>query len=108
RIGFSDQAVPDFSPSARVELANGDRFAADIEALEGGQFAVHSPLMGRVMVDRSVLEAVHLGVARELPVYIGPDNVEQWESQNNGDGDWRFEDGNFVVEGNGKIAREFE
>ncbi len=101
RVEFSAPEAPPELPTTRIELANGDLLPAAIESLDGPTLVAISPIAGRLEIAREVVKSLHLGIYPERFIYRGSGGLSGWTRHA---GDWTFEDGRFVVEGQGRIS----
>lgn len=98
KVAFTSQQAPTETPSALVELANGDLLPLDIESLDETKLVAVSPDAGRLEIPREALYSLQMGVETRKVVYSGPRNLEEWA----GDKDfknWTFENRSLVANG---------
>lgn len=103
KVAFTSKEAPTDTPSALVELANGDLLPLDIESLDENKLVAVSPDAGRLEIPREALSSLQVGVERRKVVYSGPRNLEEWA----GDKDfknWTFENRSLVANGPAQAA----
>jgi hypothetical protein len=105
KVEFSSKRVTKDPPVAVIELANGDLLPADIEALDERDLTVTSPEAGRLVIPRSALRSMQLGIQRRKVVYAGPRNLEEWTA--GGDvKNWVFEHNGLVANGPASASKK--
>ena len=103
RVEFTSKEESGKSPSALVELANGDLLPLEIEGLDDSRLVAVSPDAGRLEIPREALSSLQMGVETRKVVYSGPRNLEEWA----GDKDfknWTFENRSLVANGPAQAA----
>lgn len=108
KVVFSPpQESPD-TPGAIAELVNGDLLPVTIEGLDGDDLTVMTMDAGRLVIPRTALKSVQLGVHKRKTVYSGPKNIEEWTGDAEGSRNWRFENNALVSSGPAYAAKDFE
>jgi hypothetical protein len=89
---------------AMVELANRDRFPADLLAIDADSVTLGTGFAGEIRIPRSQVTTIQLGVRPLTTVFAGPDGAGGWTIRNG----WRFDSRRFTTEERGSVAREFD
>lgn len=103
RVDFTSSAKVEDNHDAMVFLANGDRFTADLKAIDADTVTVFTTFAGEIRVSRAAVKTVQLGVRQRKLIYTGPD-ADSWTVK----GGWRYDDESFVAENSGTISRKFD
>lgn len=74
---------------ARVELTNGDLYRGRIVRMDTENLVIESPLTGKVTFRSDMIQSLR-PVAGSNAIYSGPNSLEEWEQNNNGDQKWEF------------------
>lgn len=104
RVDFSSSAEVEDKHDAMVFLANGDRFTADLKAIDAEAVTVLTTFAGEIRVPRAAVRTVQLGVRKRKLIYEGPQDDAGWTVK----GGWRYDDESFVADNGGTIARTFD
>ena len=107
RVTFSAQGAAAKSPSALVELANGDLLPAAIEALDDAKLTILSPQAGRLEIPRTALKSLQLGIRQRNVVYAGPRNLNEWTGDDGEGKNWLFERASLIANGPATASRNF-
>jgi hypothetical protein len=96
------------APGAIVELANGDRLPASVEALDGRTLTATSPHAGRVSIPRAALSSLQLGVREHKLVYSGPKNLDEWQGLDGPLKNLSIDGGALVANGQASAVRDID
>jgi len=108
KVVFSPpQESPD-TPGAVAELVNGDLLPVSIEGLDDKSLTVTTMDAGRLVIPRTALKSVQLGVHKRKLVYSGPKNIDEWAGDAEGSRNWRFENNALVANGPAYAARDID
>ncbi len=108
KVVFSPpQDSPD-APGAIAELVNGDLLPVTIEGLDDKSLTVTTMDAGRLVIPRTALKSVQLGVHKRKMVYSGPRNIEEWKGDAEGSRNWHFENNGLVASGPAYAAKDFD
>lgn len=95
------------TPSAVVELINGDLLPVKIEGLDDKGISVMTMDAGRLVIPRGVVKSLQLGVHSRKVVYSGPKSIDEWTNDGEGEKNWRFENNALVANGPASVAKNF-
>lgn len=98
-IGFSLGNATEATPSALVELANGDLLPASIESLDDRILTVKSPTSGRLEIPRNNLSSLQLGIQQHNQLYAGPRGLEEWMAGDANAKNWSFTNNRLIASG---------
>jgi hypothetical protein len=108
RIKQVQFAMPKTAPAdeqdAMLTLANGDRFACDLVAVDEDSVKVRTGFAGELDIPRAQVGTVQLGMRPRKVIYRGPYKADDWTIRNG----WRFDGNLFVSDSNGTVSRRFE
>ncbi len=108
KVVFSPpQDSPDM-PGAVAELVNGDLLPVTIEGLDDKSLTVRTMDAGRLVIPRTALKSLQLGVHKRRLVYSGPKNIDEWTGDAEGSRNWRFENNGLVANGPAHAAKDFD
>jgi hypothetical protein len=104
RADFTSQEPARDQHDAMLFLANGDRFSADLKAIDADMVTVLTSFAGEIRVPRGSVRTIQLGVRPQRMIYEGPRTDSGWTTK----GGWRYDDESFVAANSGTIARNFD
>jgi hypothetical protein len=90
KVEFSAPAPTISPPGTRVELVNGDLLPVTIECLDAKNLTVLTADAGRLLIPRSALKSMQLGVHSQNVIYRGPKNLEEWNRDLDSSKAWSF------------------
>jgi len=99
QIDFSAKGAGPPPPAAVVEMINGDRLPATLEALDDRQLTVVSPEAGRLEIPRAAVKSLRFGVRSHQAVYAGPRALDEWTHGEGEAKNWVFEHGSLIASG---------
>jgi len=108
KVAFGNENESEDLPSCRVELNNGDILPVEIESLDDKQLAVMSPVAGRLLIPRSALKSVIMGIHPNKVVYPRGGSFEDMKPEGPQGDNWSFDEGAWSVEGQGRLVRKLE
>lgn len=108
KVVFSPPQESPETPAAVTELINGDLLPVTIEGLDDRNLTVTTMDAGRLVIPRTVLKSVQLGVHKRKTVYSGPKNIEEWSGDAEGSRNWRFENNALVANGPAYATKDVE
>lgn len=103
-------ATPDSRPPATtlLELVNGDTLPVTVEKMDATDLHVTTPDAGSMVISRSILRSMQLGVRGRKSIYLGPRNQQEWSRGAGGANQWSFSNGALVANGPAYASRDFE
>jgi hypothetical protein len=99
KVEFSMSKSAPATPSALIELTNGDLLPATIESLDDLILTAKSPAAGRLEIPRNSLNSLQLGIRQRKPVYAGPSGLEEWMNGPSDAKNWTFSNNSLVARG---------
>ncbi len=108
KVEFSPPPQTPETPGAVVELTNGDLLPAVINELDDANLTVTTPDAGRLVLPRTVLKSVQLGIHKRKVIYGGPKGSEEWAGDSEGARTWRFENNALVANGPAYVTKHFD
>jgi hypothetical protein len=99
KVEFSMSNSAPATPSALIELTNGDLLPATIESLDDRILIAKSPAAGRLDIPRNSLSSLQLGIRQRNLVYAGPRGLEEWMDGEADAKNWTFTNNSLVVTG---------
>lgn len=105
KIHFSGNSASQPPPTAMVELVNGDRLPANIEALDDKQLTVVSPAAGRLVIPRAAVKSLQLGIRCHTAVYSGPHDLDEWTHGQDDAKNWIFERNGLIATGQAAASK---
>ena len=105
-VTFNNGAAAAQAPSSVIELTNGDRLPAEIEALDDTKLTIFSPEAGRLEIPREAVASMQLGVERRKVIYAGPKNLDEWTGLNGALKNWTFDRGSLIASGSADAVRK--
>jgi len=108
KVEFSPPESATNPPGTLVELANGDLLPATLESLDDKNLTVVTQDAGRLMIPRSALKSMQLGMHKRKVIYAGPKNPEEWTSDADGSKGWHFDNDALTANGPAYAARKFD
>jgi len=107
-VDFGMENNPGQVPDQRIRLINGDVLPASIEYLDDNTLRAKSPYLGNIDIPRSVVDSVQLGIAPQKLVFGESEDFEGWQRGSRDSRDWKIENGNLSVSGQGEISRKID
>lgn len=96
--------------TATLRLVNGDELQGVIQQLTAQQVTITSPIAGRLVIPRAVIEMIVPLTARGAPRYVGPTGLEGWTlgkiTTVPNPGEWQYADGAFSATRPAAIGRD--
>ncbi|MEO7100668.1 MAG: hypothetical protein ABI162_15005 [Luteolibacter sp.] len=108
KVEFSPPQQSPETPGALVELLNGDLLPATINELDEKNLTVTTLDAGRLVLPRTALKSVQLGIHKRKITYAGPKSLEEWTSDLEGARNWRFENNALVANGPAYATKFFD
>lgn len=108
KVTFSESPEPGKIPSSRIELVNGDILPVEIESLDDQQLQVVSPMAGKLVVPRTALKSMMLGIRPNRVIYAGPKAANDLKPEGPHGDNWSFEDGVLSLQGSGRLTKKLE
>ncbi|RYD31992.1 MAG: hypothetical protein EOP85_22195, partial [Verrucomicrobiaceae bacterium] len=94
--------------TALVELVNGDLLPATVESMDGGNLTVSVAGSGSMVLPRSSLRSLQLGVRSRKVIYSGPRSLDEWTRSGETDQNWTFVNKGLVANGPARASRKLE
>ena len=104
RADFTTSETAKDKHDAMLFLANGDRFSADLKAIDADMITILTSFAGEIRVPRGTVRTIQLGVRPQMLIYDGPTSDSGWTTK----GGWRYDDERFIAVNSGTIARNFD
>jgi hypothetical protein len=104
RIVFGTGAKLTDEHDSLVALTNGDQFPCDLQSIDATQIKVDTGFAGALVIPRTAVRMLQLGVRPRKVIYDGPQNADGWDVK----AGWKAVTGSFVTESNGLITRKFD
>ncbi|MDF3129402.1 hypothetical protein P0Y35_09365 [Kiritimatiellaeota bacterium B1221] len=95
--------VDDLMSLARIELTNGDQYRGRIIRMDTETLVIESPLTGKVNLRAEMIHAIR-PIAGSNAIYSGPNSMEEWEQNNNGNGQWELKNNAMYSNNHNQIA----
>ncbi|MBX3742867.1 MAG: hypothetical protein KF712_17920 [Akkermansiaceae bacterium] len=108
KVAFGNDNESGDPPSCRVELNNGDVLPVEIESLDDRQLAVMSPMAGRLLIPRSALKSLVMGIHPNKVIYPRGGSFEDMKPEGPQGDNWNFDEGAWSVQGQGRLVRKLE
>ncbi|WAC18485.1 hypothetical protein OVA24_14715 [Luteolibacter sp. SL250] len=108
KVAFGTENENEDPPSCRVELNNGDILPVEIESLDDRQLAVMSPVAGRLLIPRSSLKSLMMGIHPNKVIYPRGGSFEDMKPEGPQGDNWSFDEGAWSVQGQGRLVRKLE
>ncbi len=107
-VNFRAPEVVPNPPGTLIELSNGDLLPAAIEGLDERNLVALTADAGRLVIPRTALKSIQLGVRQRQIIYTGPRNLEEWSRHGDGVRGWTFANKSLVASGPGRVSKQFE
>jgi hypothetical protein len=107
KVEFSAPETVENRPEALIELINGDLLPASIDGLDGDQLKVTTIDAGPLIIPRSALKSVQMGVDQRKILYSGPKDLDEWLDRAEADRNWRFSEGSLIASGTARASKDF-
>lgn len=85
-----------------IQLRNGDQFSGDLRQLDDDKITLDTWYAGPLVIPRTDITSLYLGVNPQKLIYQGPSGLAGWEEVSG----WEFEEGEFVSTGLGLMSRK--
>jgi hypothetical protein len=87
----TDAQKEDLNRLPQIDLTNGDRYRGRIVRMDTEKLIIDSPLGGEIQIRSEMVKGIR-PVFSSSAIYEGPNNIEEWELNNNGNnnGGWEF------------------
>jgi hypothetical protein len=108
KIEFSDPGAPLAQPETMIELTNGDLLPVSIESFVGDKLNVISPAIGPLCISRTLIKSVELSPHPHRQIYVGPRNLEEWQSSGDSSKSWRFTNESLITNGPAVASKPFK
>lgn len=108
KVTFSDDEEKGKVPASRVELNNGDVLPVEIESLDEKELTAVSPVAGRLVIPRSALKSLLLGIHPDRVIYPGKKSLEDMKPEGAQAENWSFDEGVWTVDGPGRMVKKLD
>lgn len=82
-----------------IELANGDLLPAIVESMDEKSLTLTATDSGRLVIPRSALRSMQLGVRSRKVIYSGPKSLDEWSATGEAGRNWTFVNKGLVANG---------
>lgn len=89
-----DGATENLLTLPQIELTNGDRYRGRIVSMDSEKLVIETPLAGPLQIRSDMVQNIR-PVAVSTAIFEGPNSIEEWELNNNGNSKagWEFKNG---------------
>lgn len=106
KLNFGEQSTGDLPKDSQViNLRNGDSMPGKIVALSDTHVTVQTWFAGQLEIPRSQIESLFFGVTPQTTIYQGPNDLSNWEGNNN---EWELTSGRLSSRDRGTVGKDFE
>lgn len=108
KIEFAASGEEPPRSTSLIELANGDLLPATVESLDEKNLTVTAADSGRLVIPRTALRSLQLGVRSRKVIYSGPRSLDEWSPGGDAGRNWTFASKALVANGPARASREVD